>query len=40
MFSKILTGKSTPGFSAELERLKSALDQADAVVIGARTIGG
>ena len=35
MFSKILTGKSTPGFSAELERLKKALDQADAVIIGA-----
>ena len=30
-----MTGKSTPGCSAELERLKQALDQADAVVIGA-----
>ncbi len=40
MFSKILTGKSTPGFSAELERLKKSIDQADAVVIGERTIGG
>ena len=35
MFSRILTGKSTPGFSEMLERLKKALDQADAVVIGA-----
>lgn len=35
MFSRILTGKSTPDCSAELERLRQALDQADAVVIGA-----
>ena len=35
MFSRILTGKSTPGFSAQIDRLKKALDQADAVVIGA-----
>ena len=35
MFSRILTGKSTPGFSEMLERLKNALDQADAVVVGA-----
>lgn len=35
MFSRTMTGKSTPGCSAELERLKRALDQADAVVIGA-----
>ena len=35
MFSRKSTNPSTPGFSAELERLKNALDQADAVVIGA-----
>ena len=35
MFSRILTGKSTPDFSEMLERLKNALDQADAVVVGA-----
>ena len=35
MFSRILTGKSTTDFSEMLERLKKALDQADAVVIGA-----
>ena len=35
MFSKILTKKSTDGFSAQIERLRRALDEADAVVIGA-----
>ena len=35
MFSRKSTNPSTPGFSAELERLKNALDQADAVIIGA-----
>lgn len=30
-----MTKKSTPDFSAELERLKKAIDQADAVVVGA-----
>ena len=35
MFSRKSTNPSTPGFSAELERLKKALDQADAVIIGA-----
>ena len=40
MFSRILTGKSTPGFSAQIDRLKKAIDQADAVVIGEGAIGG
>lgn len=35
MFSRIATGKSTSGCSKQLERLKKALDAADAVVIGA-----
>lgn len=35
MFSRIATGKSTCGCSKQLERLKKALDAADAVVIGA-----
>ena len=35
MFSKKLTNPSTPGFSAQIERLRQALDQADAVVVGA-----
>ena len=35
MFSKILTKRSTDGFSAQIERLRRALDDADAVVIGA-----
>lgn len=35
MFSKILTTKSTTSYSAQIERLKEALDRADAVVIGA-----
>ncbi len=35
MFSKILTKRSTDGFSAQIERLRRALDEADAVVIGA-----
>ena len=35
MFSRILTKKSTDGFSAQIERLRRALDEADAVVIGA-----
>lgn len=35
MFSKILTTKSTTSYSAQIERLKEALDCADAVVIGA-----
>lgn len=35
MFSKILTRKSTAVFSEKIERLKAALDGADAVVIGA-----
>lgn len=35
MFSRILTHRSTETFSAQIERLKQALDQADAVVIGA-----
>lgn len=35
MFSKMQTGKSTLDFSAQIERLKQALDQADAVIVGA-----
>ena len=35
MFSKIRTQRSTGSSSAQLERLQAALDQADAVVIGA-----
>ena len=35
MFSRILTKKSTDGFSVQIERLRRALDDADAVVIGA-----
>ena len=35
MFSKILTGASTHGCSAQIERLKTALRECDAVVIGA-----
>ena len=35
MFSKILTGASTHGCSAQIERLKTALQEYDAVVIGA-----
>lgn len=35
MFSKILTRKSTAVFSEKIERLKAALDGADAVLIGA-----
>lgn len=35
MFSKIRTSKSTENFSDSIERIKTALDSADAVVIGA-----
>ena len=35
MFSRILTIQSTAAYSAQVERLKQALDSADAVVIGA-----
>lgn len=35
MFSRIRTKKSTRSYSEEMERLKIALDEADAVVIGA-----
>ena len=35
MFSRIWTKKSTPAFSAEADRLRAALDAADAVIIGA-----
>lgn len=35
MFSRRLTKQSTAGSSAQIERLKQALDRADAVVIGA-----
>ena len=35
MFSRILTKQSTAAYSAQVERLKQALDSADAVVIGA-----
>ena len=35
MFSRKLTNPSTPGFSAQIEQLKQALDQAEAVVVGA-----
>lgn len=35
MFSKILTTKSTTNYSAQIERLKEAIDLADVVVIGA-----
>ena len=35
MFSKILTGASTHGCSAQIERLKTALQECDAVVLGA-----
>ena len=36
MCSKTSTGKSTPDFSAQIEKLKQALKNADAVLIGAR----
>lgn len=35
MFSRILTRQSTGAYSAQIERLKQALDSAEAVVIGA-----
>ena len=35
MFSKILTRNSTAAYSEQIERLRQALDQAEAVVIGA-----
>ncbi len=35
MFSRIATNRSMSGFSAQIERLKRALDQADAVIVGA-----
>ena len=35
MFSRILTRKSTETFSEQIDRLKQALDEADAVVVGA-----
>ena len=35
MFSRISTKPSTPGFSAQIDRLKHALDQAGAVIVGA-----
>ncbi len=35
MFSRILTRQSTAAYSAQIERLKQALDGADAIVIGA-----
>lgn len=35
MFSKIWTKTSTPDFSAQIERLKTAIAEADAVMIGA-----
>ena len=35
MFSRISTKPSTPGFSAQIDRLKHALDQTDAVIVGA-----
>ncbi len=35
MFSRILTQKSTETYSEKIKRLKQALDEADAVVIGA-----
>ena len=35
MFSKILTKRSTAGYSTQIEQLQQALDCADAVVIGA-----
>ena len=35
MFSRIMTTRSTNDYSAEIERLRSALNAADAVVIGA-----
>lgn len=35
MFSKIWTKTSTPDFLAQIERLKTAIAEADAVVIGA-----
>ena len=35
MCSKTSTGKSTPDFSAQIEKLKQALKNADAVLIGA-----
>ena len=37
MCSKTSTGKSTPDFSAQIEKLKQALKNADAVLIGAGT---
>ena len=37
MCSKTSTGKSTPDFSAQIEKLKKALKNADAVLIGAGT---
>ena len=35
MFSRISTKPSTPGSSVQIDRLKHALDQADAVIVGA-----
>ena len=35
MFSRILTKKSTPDYSAQIKNLQAALREADAVVIGA-----
>lgn len=35
MFSRVLTKRSTAAYSEQIERLKHALDEADAVVIGA-----
>ncbi len=35
MFSKILKSRSTTSYSAQIDRLKEALDNADAIVIGA-----
>lgn len=35
MFSRIQTGEFTGNCSAQIERLRDALDEADAVVIGA-----
>lgn len=37
MCSKTSTRKSTPDFSAQIEKLKKALKNADAVLIGAGT---
>ena len=40
MFSRILTRKSTKDCSGQTDKLKKALQEADAVVIGAGSVTG